>query len=201
MYRGGQALQAVYRGATKIWPAFRMVDNFTNAMGSALIWSITGTQPTLSTYGTAVEAGNGKCDGWSIFNVLTTPLSRVEHVIYHTTDRAQRNSLLIGDPSENIYLEYAVDSWILGYYNGTRWSTLTSGGAFGLTNGSVVALERTSMTRLEVTHNGNQIGVASIPADAMTGANHRKVGFTLRAAQNFFVWWRSPAIDDIRVSP
>lgn len=199
MYVGSQPIQAVYRGATKLWPSYRVIDNFQSAAVTQSIWTITGVTPTLATFNTAIEAGNGKGDGWTKQDVMVTPFDKVEHVIYRTTDSAQRNSLLIGSPSEYYYLEYSVNDWILGYYDGRVWSIKARGGSYGLTAGSRVALHRNSSTQVQALHNDVVLGTGTIPSTSVMGPGNLRTGWSLRAAQNFFVWWRSPAIDDILV--
>lgn len=196
MSYGSQSISEVYLGAKKIWPPYTLVDHFTSSTGAG--WTISGTRPTFGTYGTAVESGNGNADVWSSGDVMSTHRSRVEHLIYHTTDLQQNNSILMGGPGQYIYGEYRVNGWLMGYYDGSRWVGMGSGGAYGLTSGSVVALERVSDTSVRFLHNGTVLGTGTMPSNVARGL---RVGFTVKAAQNFFVWWRSPAIDAIRVVP
>lgn len=196
MSYGSQSIREVYLGAKKIWPPYTLVDHFTSSTGAG--WLVSGTRPTFATYGTAVEAGNGNADVWSTKNVLTTHLSRVEHLIYHTSDRAQKNAILMGNTSQNVYVEYSVNDWRMGYYDGTRWTVMASGGAYGLVAGSVVALERVTDTTVRFLHNGTVLGTGTMPSNVARGL---QTGFSVKAAYNVFVWWRSPAIDAIRVIP
>lgn len=198
VYYGNRKIKEVYHGSQKVFPDEILVDDFTNSTTSNNIWNVSGVRPTFATYGTAVEAGNGKGDMWTKNDVMTSWNSRVEHKIYHVTDDQQQNSLLIGSSGNNLYAEYGRNGWSMGYYDGSRWVGMTSGGGFGLTNGSVVAIERTSLTTARFLHNGTVLGSGTLPSNVAYGL---KVGFTLRANNVFISWFRSPAIDDIRVVP
>lgn len=194
---GSQPVREVYLGSRKIWPTGRLVDHFTSSVGAG--WIVSGVSPTFGYEGTAVRAGNGKADAWTTKNVLTTPLSRVEHLIYARTDLQQMNTLLIGDPSQHIYLEYGASRYNLGIYDGAGWTVVDSGtGLFTLEAGGVISLERTSMGWMEAAYNGVVFASGAVPTSVAQGL---QVGFTVRADLNFFVWWRSPSIDAIQVIP
>lgn len=201
IYLGASPVSAIYLGDVKIWPVgttgptYELYDDFERtSIGSA--W--TGSGAIISSGQLKKSRVTGSADLWSAVQLAADDLD-VTVTIGDVTDAVQRASLLVGSSAAYIYFDFCHNDWILGAYDGTTWTNLTTGGAIAWTKGDKLRLTRVG-SLIVVYRNGVQL--ASVTSSVAIGAAYRRIGFTVRSWAGFFTpTYYGPLIDAVAVNP
>lgn len=204
VYLGDRPVSAVYRGSSKIWPpdtpgeptppTYAFYDDFERAtIGSD--WQGSGGVIDNGALKKSTTAGNA--DYWTTRQFDTDDLD-VTVTLGPIGDRQQPISVLLGSSAQYIYVEFSQSSGVLGAYDGSTWNILHDYGAISWAEGDTLRVIRSGTT---VTMYRNGAEVSTVTTSVALGTAFRRVGLTVRMAENFFTKWYGPTVDAIGVNP
>lgn len=199
IYHGSRAIKEVYHGSRKVWSG---VDTFFDDFERSSVgpnWEtqsgagITGTAPNRYVARTANAAGQSNM--WIRRNFEYKNIE-VEVTIPGGHDRNQATSIIIGEQDVlYYYIEFTNNRYVLGEYDGVRWTNMRTIGTRTFSAGDRVGLKYVNGT-LTTWHNNSSW--VNTPSFELPIAN-RKVGFTFRSDRVFIANFISPGLDDVTI--
>lgn len=201
IYHGSRAIKEVYHGSRKVWSGLdTFFDDFERtSVGTDWLTydgaaGIFGEAPNRYVRRSDTSAGQSNLWTRRMFEYQNT---EVEVTIPGGHDRAQATSIIIGERDVRYYyIEFTNNRYVLGEYDGVRWTTLRDIGSRTFNAGDRVGIKYVNGA-LSTWHNGASFS-GSLPSFTLP-ATYRRVGLTFRADRVFIASFYSPGVDEITV--
>lgn len=201
IYHGSRPIKEVYHGSRRVWSGVdTFFDDFErSSIGSAWLpyggaTGIFGEAP--NRYARRSDTSAGQSDIWTARRFEYQNIE-VEITIPGGHDRAQATSIIIGERDVlYYYIEFTNNRYVLGEYDGVRWTNLRDIGSRTFNAGDRVGLSYVNGV-LSTRHNTNNF-TGTTPSFTLPATN-RRLGFTFRADRVFIASFYSPGVDEVTV--
>lgn len=194
---GSTRIGRVFAGSRLLWQAMSwdFIDDFERPDGApGSDWVNTGGWIT---DGALMKNGNaGSGDVWTAQTFGSDNLE-VQAMLGPIGDDAQVAAIILGNPSQHVYVEFSRERLRGLTYDGRVWTTIWNGPAQDLQEGDIVRFQRTGDT-FEFSRNGSVLG--SFTSSLAKGPSYRRVNLNVHMARNFFINWYGPSFDEVRIA-